>query len=55
LCLGWVGGGRGDAEKGATWAITKKLFFDPSKNAVFWQIFKIASERTFQAMNTGLL
>jgi hypothetical protein len=35
-----AGGRRSDAEKGGTWVITKKEFFDPSQNTVFWQILK---------------
>jgi hypothetical protein len=35
------GGWRFGAEKGPTWGITKKVFFDPAKNADFLQFFKI--------------
>jgi hypothetical protein len=30
----------GMAEKWGVWGITNKVFFDPSKNTVFWQILK---------------
>ena len=33
------------AEKRPTWVITKKVFFDPSKNAVFLHFLKIAEKR----------
>jgi hypothetical protein len=41
------------AEKRPVLVITKKEFFAPAKNAVFWQILTIISERSFQRMNTG--
>jgi len=35
-----AGGRLSGAEKGGTWVIIKKEFFDLSQNTVFWQILK---------------
>jgi hypothetical protein len=33
-------GGFWMAEKEGVWVITNKVFFEPSKNMVFWQVLK---------------
>jgi len=42
------------ADFGSVWVIVKKLFFDPSKNAVFLQILKIKQKASLGSMNTGV-
>ena len=43
------------ADFGGVWVIAKKVFFDPSKNAVYRRILKITWQCSFGSMDTGLL
>jgi len=55
LLLSRARGRRSVAEKEPTWAITKKLFFDPEKNTLFSQILKTGKKCSFQPMKPGEL